>query len=212
MKKLATVWATGLLMLAMTGVASASVVVYTDRSSFNAQGSIDSNTNFLDYGTGYTPISTPLIRGDVTFNQAEGIIGTTSGYTKTEQILAGPIVSADIATAPKYNMYGADLAQYNSTPITITIYTDKNIYLFSHIWVSNMNTGNLTFLGGVLTGEYIKGIQVKADNPYSGVGGTNLTFGHSPAPEPSTYALMGIGGLLIAFRLRKSVAGSAITA
>ena len=49
-KKLAVFWVTGLLMLAITGVASASGVGYTDRATFNAQGSIVYNSNFQDYG------------------------------------------------------------------------------------------------------------------------------------------------------------------
>ncbi len=109
-------------------------------------------------------------------------------------------------------MLALDMAQYNSTPITLTVYTNQSSYLFSKIWVSNMNTGNLTFIGGVVTGEYFTGFTIEPINPGSAVGITNVTLGHSPAPEPSTYALMLVGGLFVAFRLKKSVAGSAITA
>ena len=58
MKKLAAVWVTGLLMLAMTGVASAGI--YNDRATFNAQGIISFNSNFQDFPTGLTPLSPPL--------------------------------------------------------------------------------------------------------------------------------------------------------
>ncbi len=211
MKKLAAVWVTGLLMLAMTGVASAGI--YNDRTTFNAQGIISFNSNFQDFPTGLTPLSPPFKRGDVTYIQLEGIAGKDSGYTKTEQLLGGQIISADIATAPKYNMFGFDMARIGGTTITITLYSDQHTYNFPSMWVSNADSGNLSFGGGtLLNGEYFTGFTIVADNTYNAVGITNVTLGHSPAPEPSTYALMLVGGLFVAFRLKKSVAGSAITA
>ena len=137
------------------------------------------------------------------------IVGQESGFTKTDPLLlsdAGGLLIGDINKAPMYNMLALDMAQYNNTPITLTVYTNQSSYLFSNIWVSNVNSGNLTFIGGVVTGEYFTRFTIVPVNPSSAVGITNVTLGHSPAPEPSTYALMGIGGLLIAFRLRKSIA------
>ncbi len=217
-KKLAVFWVTGLLMLAITGVASASGVGYTDRATFNAQGSIVYNSNFQDYGgptaiqlkPGVTSPGDPFKRGDVTYSSVMNlIVGQESGFTKTDPLLlsdAGGLLIGDINKAPMYNMLALDMAQYNNTPITLTVYTNQSSYLFSNIWVSNVNSGNLTFIGGVVTGEYFTRFTIVPVNPSSAVGITNVTLGHSPAPEPSTYALMGIGGLLIAFRLRKSIA------
>ncbi len=221
MKKVVAFLVAGMLMLGLAREANASLTQYTDRSSLTAQGVIDINSNFLDYSTGINIIpNNSITRDGVSYYQVNGIIGPTSGITKTEQILAGQYIFGDTTTSSQshYNIFGADIAQYHGTPITITIYTDKNTYTDSSDWVSNMNTGHLSFRGGVLSGEYIKGFSIKADNAYNGVddtagvGITNLTLGHSPAPEPSTYALMGIGGLLLVFRLRKSGIVSTLSA
>ncbi len=40
---------------------------------------------------------------------------------------------------------------------------------------------------------------------------TSFKSATSPVPEPSTYALMGIGGLLLAYRLKKSGKGSPVS-
>ena len=155
------------------------------------------------------------------------IIGLgTFGYTTTEPLMANAYFSpltGDIATAPhQYTMFGFDIAEYNvpdygSSPITITVYTNNADYTYSGLTVPNSSGGTLAFKGYIASsGEYFTGFKITADNAVDGYYGyapgiTNVTLG-SAAPEPGTYALMGIGGLLVAFRLRKSEAGSTLSA
>lgn len=228
MKKFAALLASGFLLLTMTGVANADVTTYSDRSSFTAQGSIAVISNFQDYGgvtkdpAGYSFPGDPFDRGDVRYTSLQNmIIGPgDAGYTTTEPLIANSYwspLTGDIATAPhQYTMFGFDIAQYNaeghsSSPITITVYTNAYDYTYSGLTVPSTSGGTLAFKGYIASsGEYFTGFKITADNgDYGNAPGiTNVTLG-SPAPEPSTYALLGIGGLLVALRFRKSGVGSA---
>ncbi len=81
--------------------------------------------------------------------------------------------------------------------INYTADPSKANYVVFHLNIANTTTELLNFS---VTGQAPGDISV-------GINAIQLyKSGAAPAPEPSTYALMGIGGLMIAFRLRKSIA------
>ena len=231
MNKVVAFLGAGLLMLGMAGEANADITTFSNRTLFEAQGSIVVNSNFADYGlpnatpdimpNNYSPYM-PFTRGDVTYQYKTSIVGPGSGLTTTEPLLftfwePEPLVGS-INTVPHYNMLGFDIAlgvlaspPSEGTTATITVYTNTNAagYSYHDLTIANAMNGVLEFKGFKTSspGEYFTRFQIWSNDPWtSDPGITNVTLGHSPAPEPSTYALMGIGGLLIAFRLRKSIA------
>ena len=221
MKKLAAVWVTGLLMLAMTGVASASVITITDRSVFNAQGVIAYNSNFQDYGTmpqdspGKGFPGTPFFRGDVIYNSAKNqIVEPAPGFQNLMTDYDGTPLLAYIKPHTTYNMLGFDISQYGNTPVTITVFTNKNSYIYPGLTLPRMEDGLLGFTGYIASsGEFFTGFRLDADKGlYDHAAGiTNVAVGNSPAPEPATLVLMCIGGLLVAFRLKRSGVRSGFT-
>jgi hypothetical protein len=181
--------------------AGASLTTYTSRPSFNAQGTIVYNAVFTDFGTGFGFPGNSFTRGDVTYRSLENLTwGSSSGYTTTETLIGNNYwtpVLADIATGPQYGMFGFDIGTYNTSPITIEVYTSAGTYTYPSLTIADSASGLLEFRGFVASaGEYFTGFNITADNGHGNLPGiTHVTLGNAGVvPEPSTF----IAGALLA--------------
>ena len=185
----------------------ASIVTYNTQSLFDAQGVMNFNSNFRDYGTGYGQPENHFTRGDVTYNSKENMTwGSSTAYTKTETLIGTnywtPIVGS-IATEPQYNMFGFDIGTWGKSPITINVSTNLKNYTYPSLSIADSLLGQLEFKGFIASsGEYFTGFSIVADlgSSYGLPGITNVALGHSngsPVPVPSTMLLFasGIAGL-----------------
>ncbi len=225
MKKFGAFVATGLLLQSMSGVASATIIEVTSNKPILSNDLVAITSDFTDIpnGTFLFP-GDPFTRGDVTYTTANNlIIGSgAGGYNFTGQSLIvnnlwTPLTGTISAATNKYDKFGFDIGQYGGTPITVELTTNLGSYSYNYLTIADMQTGDLQYLGyeaSVSSGEYFTGFNIIADNGSGFAPGiTNVTVATSaPTPEPSTYALMGIGGLFAVFLLKKSGAGSAIPA
>ena len=223
MKKLFAAWMAGLWMIAMTGAANASVTTFTDRSLFNNQGLIAYNSNFEDYGTmpqntpGQGFLGTPFTRGDVTYYSNltwMQVAEFKPGYPNYIIDYDGTPLLGNIKQGPKYNMFGFDITQYGDTPVSIALYTNTGQYSYSGLTIVKAEDGLSDFKGYIASpGEYFTNFRIEADKGLYGhaAGITNVAVGNSPSPEPATLVLMCIGGLFVAFRLKKSGIASAFS-
>jgi hypothetical protein len=230
-KKIILFLITGLFALSISGVASADITTFTDRLDFNNQGVIVYNSNFQDFGTDPIYLGDDYTRGDVTYD--DGIYFTIGSsfltsisppipYVTTEPLIINvdmTTIIGEIETAPMYKMLGFDVGGFNVDgtnnliPMTITVFTNKNTYTYPNLTMADAQAGLLDFKGyTALPGEYFTEFQIMTQEGAGTIPGiTNVALG-SPTPEPATCALMGIGVLLIAFRLKQSGSGSAFMA
>jgi len=162
------------------------------------------------------------------YNLMKGILGghySTTGWVGLLNLTAGQydlyVYSQSTSTPNPLNPASITLSVNNSAPssassvtltpnsgeskfINYTTDPSKANYVVFHLNIENTTTEVLSFR--VNSGQAPGDISV-------GINAIQLyKSGAAPAPEPSTYALMLVGGLFVAFRLKKSVAGSAITA
>jgi len=179
--------------------AGASLTTYSSRPTFNAQGTIAYNSDFTDFGTGFGfpsgyTLFASFTRGDVTYRSQNNLTwGSGTGYTTTEPLIGNnywtPIL-ADIATGPQYSMFGFDIGTYNTSPITIEVFTSLGTYTYSSLTIANSALGLLEFRGFVASpGEYFTGFEISADYGSGNLPGiTHVTLGDAAAvPEPSTF-------------------------
>lgn len=202
MKKLLAGFALVLLMLGIADMATASIVEYSDRTSFSAQGNIAYNSNFNDFGPNFGIPGDPFTRGAVTYRSTENLTwGSATKYSTNSQTLMGnnfwtPVV-ASVATAQRYNMLGFDIGNSSSNTVTVIVNSNVNSYIFNSLHVGNTLNGNLSFLGYTLSsGEYVTGFNIIADaGLYDGLPGiTNVAVGNTRAtPIPAAVWLLGSG-------------------
>lgn len=218
MKKLVTFAVTGLLLLSMSRVASASIITYSSNTPILTDNSVTYTSNFNDYAPGnfYSP-GNIFTRGGVTYTSGSNMIVGSGVYINNTGLslmfcsnwspLTGTISTTSSTT---YDKFGFDIGQFGDSPITINLTTNLNTigYTYSGLTIVNAVAGNLQYLGyQASAGEYFTGFSIIADNGGQKAAGiTNVTVatsGSAPTPEPSTWALLGIGALLAAFRLKK---------
>ncbi|MET3132213.1 hypothetical protein AAKU55_002483 [Oxalobacteraceae bacterium GrIS 1.11] len=190
--------------------ASAGVSTYSDRTTFNVQGTIWENNNFADFGASYNYPGTPFTRGHVTYTSAENLtIGAGSDYSigDFQTVMSNNYWSPLTGTiSNQYSMLGFDAA-VTSGAVNITVSTNLNTYSFNGLSLPN-GSPTFAFEGFKTTGggEYFT--QFRIDTLGAGYlpGISNVTLGTlTPIPEPETYALMLAGlGLLSLAMLRKA--------
>jgi hypothetical protein len=185
--------------LLATAAAQASLVTYSSRPTFDTQGTIAFNSDFSDFGASFSYPGDPFTRGDVTYNTDQNlIIGTGTDLAPVENVIANngwSPLPGDIATGPKYDMFGFDLGQVGGGTYTIKLFTSVATYTYAGLTVTPMDTG-LDFHGYVTSpGEYFTGFNVSADQfgSYAPVM-THVTLGNVAVPEPTT---MIAGALLL---------------
>lgn len=179
----------------------AGLITYSNRATFNAQGSISFNSNFNDFGTGFGFPSNPFTRGDVTYTSTENLIfGTGTFYSPVQNLMGNnwwtPVTGTVQSSSTTYNMFGFDLGvMWRIDPVTVQISTNLGSYTYSGLNITPATVG-LDFLGFIttLSNEYITGFSVSTLGSGSAAGMTNVAVGHVQAvPVPSSFVLVGIG-------------------
>jgi hypothetical protein len=209
-------WTTGLAWLAFSGAASAAVSVTLHEGPSDPQ-------YFASEAAGQNNFTL----GDITWTLASGSAATAKGTTPG--VSAAPL---GMGTGPDGTTYmsveggGVELATW-ATP-----QTSLNIYWGSIDGNSNLNTLGITIDGYTLTGADLISLgamgagdqSAPADNQWVRITGlgefTQVAFSStanafefslgSPVPEPSTWAMMGLGfaglGLMGWRKMRKTAA------
>jgi hypothetical protein len=205
-------WICLLLILALLAVAcpaQATLTIYTDRTTFSAQGTIEYNYGFADFtGSAFYHLGTPWTTHGVTYtNSANLIVGPSSSYGPDENVICNDNWTPFTASfASNYTMFGADIGVLGDTgPVDLHLVTNLATYDYYGLVVPNVNTFPYSlFLGGVLTGgEYF--ISGSLDGLYWEYAPaiTNVTVGYAGvfAPLPPSLLLFGSALLgLVAWR------------
>jgi hypothetical protein len=213
MRKLVLFIVIFLFMVSVSGEASASVTTYSSNTPIINGNIVTITSVFSDFPAGdyYFP-GALFTRGGVTYTSTENVItGSNRAINNTGQSLIlnnhySPISGTISQTSPTlYDKFGFDIGQWGNSLISITLTTNMGSYSYNGLSIANAGDGNLQYLGyQASAGEHFTGFIIAADNGWGYAPEiTNVTVATS-VPEPGTYALMGIGGLLAAIRLRKS--------
>jgi len=158
----------GFAVLLISSIAEASIVQYSNRTTFNSQGTISENYGYDDFGTGFSYPSNPWTSHEVTYTTgANLIVGTNTAYTPISNVFCydgwSPI-TATIDNSPMYNMFGLDLGYLGtSSGITFDVITNLGDYSF-YVINAPIASRSLDFYGFILgSGEYFTGFSLTSD-------------------------------------------------
>jgi hypothetical protein len=201
MKKFMTCLFLILALLLVAGGAQATLTIYTDRTAFSSQGTIQYNYDFSDVvltnNLYFAP--NPWTTHGVTYTTGDNlVVGPGFGYGNAVNVFLYNNWTPLTATfVNNYTMFAADIGVLGYTsPLDLQLTTNLQVYTYNGLVVPNVNTHNFFFLGGVLTGgEYF--ISGRIDSQYgpgSAPAITNATVGYTGvAPLPPSLLLFGSG-------------------
>jgi hypothetical protein len=180
----------------------AGITQYSNRRTFNSQGTISENYGYEDFTTmDFSYPGNPWTAHGVTYTTGDNIIvGSGTFYDPISNVFCyngwSPI-TANIDINPQYNMFGLDLAYLEtSSDITFDISTNLTRYSFSGI-NAPIASQSMDFYGFILgSGEYFTGFSLTSALPESAPAIDNVTLGNTgtqPVPEPATILLLGSG-------------------
>lgn len=198
--------------------AHASLVSFTDETTFDGQGTLAFDSTFNDYGLGVTGLGPVFSRGDVTYYNTDGntaydnlTFGTpfsTLSLTLLGNSYHSPILG-EINSTPEYSMFGFEIANSGASPITFVLHTNRGDYTFASETVADARLGNIGFRGWVAdSGEYFTGFDILAQNGNDLPGVTHVKLGNVTEAVPdvvSTLGLLGLAAVAIATVRRSRV-------
>ncbi len=195
-----------------SSMATATLISYSDRATFELQGAIAYNYGYEDFGTGYSFPGNPWTSHGVTYTTGRNlIVGTGTGFPISNvfiDIFLTPL-TANIETGPQYDMFGLDLSYLRSfSLLTFTAYTNLDTYVFSGLSVPNVGSA-MDFYGFIAgSEEYFTGFRLDAAGGGSGPAIDNVTLGSASQgatiPEPASLLLLGAGlSSLVLMRKRR---------
>ena len=173
-----------------TGTGSTSTVQFTYNQNF--QGWTWGKNGFT--GTGYSGLLDTSVFSSNNQLTNFAFTGLTPGKTYTMYILSQAIQGGDDQLAINYGSTHSQLVNYDTN--TNLLIQGQN---YLEIPVTVDASGEIKFSTIALSSK-------------ANLNGIQLVGSSSSAPEPSTWVLMGIGGLLVALRLKKSGKGSTFSA
>jgi hypothetical protein len=100
------------LLASVAGEARAGLIVDINRSTFNAAGTINYNSNFNDFGSGFSLPGDPFTRGGVTYTNTRNLIaGTATRYNPVVNLMTNDFwspLTGSLDASARYNMFGFD--------------------------------------------------------------------------------------------------------
>lgn len=199
-------------ILFFVGTVHASLVLYTDRTLFEAQGTIVEEYDFDDFtGASFYYPTNPWTTHGVTYTNIQNIIvGPSAGFGNQTNIICNNWYSPFMATlAGLYDMFGFDLGVLDvNSALDVSLSTNVGTYIFPGITVPNANQSPGMIFMGFLTGsgEYFTSLRIDGADMFTAPALDNVTLGNSgvPVPEPSTVLLIGAGFVGLALRKRRT--------
>jgi len=191
----------------------ATLVMFNDRTTFNAQGTVAHTETFSNFSnTGFSQPSDPYSVGGVTYSSADNLIlgGSGTGYTTNgTQMITNNYWNPLVGTLDSgYNMFGFDGGWSNQNDIgtVITIGTNLSSYIFNVDFSIASSTDFYGFVTGT-SNEHVLSFNLSSNYEYALNSIDNVSVGtisSSSVPEPSVLTLMGLGILGFVAARRKT--------
>lgn len=196
------------LLAAVVGmpIANATLATFSDRATFESQGTISERYGFEDFGPYPDYPGDPWQTHGVTYSSQQNLVFFGSLGSKPPAVSHVLIssywlyISGELDSTPSYRMLGLDLAVLFATAtagnVTLTVITNQDSYTFDNLELPDISVGQ-KFFGFASTGaEQITGFDLTSDTWGTGAALDNVTLGGviTTAPEPNG-ALLFLAGL-----------------
>ena len=195
--------ALGLMGLMALSSAQAAVISYSDRTTFESQGSIAFNNDFEHWNTsgGFAFPADPYTEQGVTYNSTNNlIVGINSPYTNQGNHITNNYwtpVTGELDNVDQFDMFAFDVGVYGDANLSLTLFSNLTSYLIDLV-APSANNSALDFLGFIVDGEgeFFTGFSLASAGSGHLPMMDNVTLGNvTPAavPEPGTLALFALG-------------------